>query len=529
MIAAVLAGLGECLGIRIPTVSGLFSIVREMGDVFSQWNWLKSSAVWIGWLLTAFVFLLGLRLVWVFRSGRNFSPLTLRRIQRFKAIRRGYWSLLLLFLLGLVSCLDFVLVGSEALAVKYEGKWSFPAFEPRGEEGTVKAGKDYGVVGDLAEAPVNWRERQEIYRKEEQGNRVIMPLLPYAPTGDTIAATSVPLTFQDEFLYQGGELYRGLACQVYDVTHPEHRRLQVTVREGVKQGDATGWSEDRVQIFTGRYEDGELVSSTVSWSGEGELEEFLNMETSEWRRVSFPPSLPVYQNSPRHWLGTTSQGYDTLAYLYGGLQVNFLAAILYIPCVYLIGVTVGLLMGYFGGWFDIVVQRLIEVFSNIPFLYVVMIASASVPLLWKERFGLGIIVFILVIFWWMGMTYYMRTSAMKEKARDYIAASRVIGASTPRIIFRHLLPNSVAIIVTLIPFSVSGIILALTSLDYLGFGLPERYASWGKLLRDGLENLTAPWLVTSAFVMLVLLLVLVTFVGEAIREAFDPKKYTYYR
>lgn len=118
---------------------------------------------------------------------------------------------------------------------------------------------------------------------------------------------------------------------------------------------------------------------------------------------------------------------------------------------------------------------------------------------------------------------------MKEKARDYIAASRVIGASTPRILFKHLLPNSIAILVTLIPFSVSGLVLSLTALDYLGFGLPARYASWGNLLRDGLENLTAPWLVTSAFVMLVLLLVLVTFVGEAIREAFDPKRYTYYK
>ena len=110
-----------------------------------------------------------------------------------------------------------------------------------------------------------------------------------------------------------------------------------------------------------------------------------------------------------------------------------------------------------------------------------------------------------------------------------LAAARVLGASTPRILFRHLLPNSVAIVVTLIPFSVSGLVLSLTALDYLGFGLPPKYATWGKLLQDGIGNLSSPWLVTCAFGALVFMLVLVTFVGEAVREAFDPKKFTYYR
>ena len=209
--------------------------------------------------------------------------------------------------------------------------------------------------------------------------------------------------------------------------------------------------------------------------------------------------------------------------------MNFQAAIIYIPIVYLIGVTVGLLMGYFGGWFDLVVQRVIEILSNIPFLFLVIIITLGVPAQYKDRLGFYLILAILAIFGWMGMTYLMRTSALKEKARDYIAASRVIGAGVPRILFRHLLPNSVAILVTLIPFSISGLVLSLTALDYLGFGLPVQYASWGKLLKDGLSSLSSPLLVTSAFFCLVTMLVLVTFVGEAIREAFDPKKYTYYR
>ena len=118
----------------------------------------------------------------------------------------------------------------------------------------------------------------------------------------------------------------------------------------------------------------------------------------------------------------------------------------------------------------------------------------------------------------------MRTAAYRDKERDYIAAARVLGAGTPRILFRHLLPNTVAIIVTLVPFTMSGLIFALTSLDYLGFGLPPEYATWGRLLNDGLSNLSAPWLVTSTFTVLVGLLVLITFVGEAVREAFDPEK-----
>jgi microcin C transport system permease protein len=215
-----------------------------------------------------------------------------------------------------------------------------------------------------------------------------------------------------------------------------------------------------------------------------------------------------------------------LAYLYGGLQVNFKAALIYLPLVYAIGISLGMLMGYFGGWFDMILQRLIEVFSNTPFLFIVIIFSSMVP----ERFkGLPVILTILVVFGWMGLTYLMRTAAYRDKERDYIAAAKVLGAGTPRIIFRHLLPNTIAIIVTLVPFTVSSLVFSLTSLDYLGFGLPPEYATWGRLLNDGLSNLSSPWLVTSTFIVLVGLLVLITFIGEAVREAFDPKKFTYYR
>ena len=284
-----------------------------------------------------------------------------------------------------------------------------------------------------------------------------------------------------------------------------------------------------MRIYGAQYRDGELVEGSRSWNGIGDIEQFLDKKSTSPREVYYAPSPPSYRDGQKHLLGTTSRGYDVVAYLFGGLQVNFKAALVYIPLVYILGVSIGLLMGFFAGWFDNIFQRFIEILSNVPFLFVVMIASTAVPEKLKESAGLWMILSILLIFGWMGMTYLMRTSALKEKQRDYIAASRVIGASTPRILFRHLLPNSIAIVITLVPFSVSSLILSLTSLDYLGFGLPAKYATWGQLLRDGLDNLAAPWLATSSFIVLVGLLILITFIGEAVREAFDPKKFSFYR
>jgi microcin C transport system permease protein len=294
------------------------------------------------------------------------------------------------------------------------------------------------------------------------------------------------------------------------------------MRDGKLSGPFDGWDAAGERVYSGEMTDG--VATNERYSGQESLAAFLATDSSAFRAVKYHPAPPIPEEG--HWLGTTSSGYDVLAYLYGGLQVNFKAALIYIPIVYCIGITVGMLMGFFGGWFDLAVQRLIEVLDNMPFLFVVIIFSSVVPDVFK---GLPIILTILIVFGWMGMTYLMRTAAYRDKERDYISAARVLGAGTPRILFRHLLPNTVAILVTLIPFTISGLIFSLTALDYLGFGLPPEYATWGRLLNDGLANLSAPWLVTATFAVLVATLVLITFVGEAVREAFDPKKFTYYR
>ena len=179
-------------------------------------------------------------------------------------------------------------------------------------------------------------------------------------------------------------------------------------------------------------------------------------------------------------------------------------------------------MGYWGGVFDLVFQRLIEIWNNIPFLYVIMIvASIVVP-------NFLTLVLVMAIFGWTQLTWYMRTSTYKEKEREYVSAARALGASDARIIGSHILPNTIAVIVTFIPFSIASGVTALTALDYLGFGLPPPTPSWGELLSQGTSQLQSPWIVTSVVVAMVVILLMVTYVGEAIREAFDPKKFTYY-
>ena len=197
-------------------------------------------------------------------------------------------------------------------------------------------------------------------------------------------------------------------------------------------------------------------------------------------------------------------------------------SLILLACNYLIGVALGCAMGFWGGVFDLLFQRLIEVWSNVPFLYVIMIiSSVVVPNFWT-------LIIAMVIFGWMGMTWYMRTATYKEKAREYVAAAQALGASQLRIVFRHILPNTIAIIVTFIPFSIASGVTALTALDYLGFGLPPPTPSWGELLGEGTANLQSPWIVTSVVAAMTLVLLMVAFIGEAIREAFDPKQFTFY-
>lgn len=515
-----LATLGEIRGIDFPTARWFFETSREV----TLLNWKPTEGppiLWFGWLSAGILMFGGaLLLIRSFTNGPP-NPVTLRRIRRFKEIKRGYYSLMILMSLAGLAALDQIIVGKEALAVKYEDKWTFPAFTPKPLKGS-----DYGVQGERQDAPVNYRKLKSTWKNDDSNpGKVIMPLIPFGSTNDTLKPRSRELVQRDGLYYEAGRSkpFFGLAVKYLDIEEGDFH-LRYTLRNGKYSGAVDGWDETGERVYSAEFLKGQKLAGKEKYSGEGSVEDFLAIESSELRAVKYHPAPPMPQEG--NFLGTTSQGYDVLAYLYGGLQINFKAALIYLPIVYAIGITLGMLMGYLGGWFDLAFDRLIEVFSNMPFLFVVIIFSSQVP----EQFkGLPVILAILMVFGWMGITSLMRTAAYRDKERDYIAAARVLGAGTPRIIFRHLLPNTIAILVTLVPFTTSSLIFSLTSLDYLGFGLPPENATWGRLLNDGLSNLSAPWLVSATFFALVALLVLITFIGEAVREAFDPKKYSYYR
>jgi microcin C transport system permease protein len=239
----------------------------------------------------------------------------------------------------------------------------------------------------------------------------------------------------------------------------------------------------------------------------------------------YHPRAP--DRAQRHFLGTDQLNRDVVARLVYGFRNALIFSGSFIALTYLIGVSLGCAMGYFGGWIDLLGQRLIEIWSLVPFLFVVIIVASIVSA--HGGMTLGWLLGIVVLFSWTGITYYMRSNTYREKARDYVHAAQVLGASTPRIIFRHVLPNALSTLVTFAPFTVASAISALTALDFLGYGLPPPTPSWGELLRQGTSNLRAPWIVSSAFSALVVVLLLVTFIGEAVREAFDPKKFTTYQ
>jgi len=233
------------------------------------------------------------------------------------------------------------------------------------------------------------------------------------------------------------------------------------------------------------------------------------------------PGQPPHAPSRAHWCGTDNRGRDVFARLLYGFRISISFALITTLVSYVVGITIGALLGYYGGRFDISVQRLIEIWSAMPFLYTMIIISSIL----QPNFAL--LVVVLTLFGWMGMTYYVRGEFYREKAKDYVQAAIGAGVSDWKIILFHILPNSLVPVVTFGPFGVVAYISVLVSLDYLGFGLPSGTPSWGVLLRVGLESFVHyPYLVVVPVAALAVTLFMVVMVGEAVREAFDPKVFS---
>jgi microcin C transport system permease protein len=219
-----------------------------------------------------------------------------------------------------------------------------------------------------------------------------------------------------------------------------------------------------------------------------------------------------------NWLGTDDQGFDVVARLIYGFRVSVLFGLILTIISSVIGVAAGAVQGYFGGWTDLLFQRLIEIWTSVPSLYLLLIiSSVLVP-------GFFVLLGILLLFSWVSLVGLVRAEFLRGRNFEYIQAARALGVSNWVIMFRHLLPNAMVATMTFLPFILSSSVMTLTALDFLGFGLPPGSASLGELLKQGKANIQAPWLGFSGFLTVAGMLSLLIFIGEAVRDAFDPRK-----
>ncbi len=219
-----------------------------------------------------------------------------------------------------------------------------------------------------------------------------------------------------------------------------------------------------------------------------------------------------------NWLGTDDQGRDVAARLIYGFRISVFFGLLLTFISSAIGMAAGAVQGYFGGWTDLLFQRFIEIWTSMPSLYLLIILAAFItPTFW-------ILLFILVLFSWTGLVGLVRAEFLRARNFEYVRAARALGLSDTKIMFKHLLPNAVVSTITFMPFILSGSVTTLTALDFLGFGLPPGSPSLGELIAQGKNNLQAPWLGIAGFLVVSIMLSLLVFIGEAVRDALDPRK-----
>lgn len=226
------------------------------------------------------------------------------------------------------------------------------------------------------------------------------------------------------------------------------------------------------------------------------------------------PSAPSLKN----WLGTDDLGRDVAARLIYGVRFSLLFGLLLTVCSSVIGIAAGAVQGYFGGKVDLFGQRFLEIWGSLPQLFILIIVSGMVAA------GFWPLLFVLLLFSWTALVPVVRAEFLRVRNFDYVKAAHALGASDARIMARHVFPNAMVATLTYLPFILSGAVVSLTALDFLGFGLPPGEPSLGELVRQGKENLQAPWLAATAFVALAFLLTVLVFIGEAVRNAFDPRK-----
>ncbi len=236
------------------------------------------------------------------------------------------------------------------------------------------------------------------------------------------------------------------------------------------------------------------------------------------RHNGTPPAQHPCRAIEWNWLGTDDQGRDVVARLIYGLRISILFGLILAGLSSAVGIAAGAVQGYFGGWTDLIMQRVIEIWSSLPHLYLLIIVAAVITPSFFVLLG------ILLLFSWVSLVHVVRAEFLRARNFEYVTAARALGLSNGRIMIKHLLPNAMVATLTFLPFVLNGSITTLTSLDFLGFGLPPGSPSLGELLLQGKSNLQAPWLGLTGFFAIAIMLSLLVFIGEAVRDAFDPRK-----
>ena len=377
-----------------------------------------------------------------------------KRINRFKSIKRGYYSLIILISLYTLSIGAPLFFNSKALVVKYQNEYYFPLFndifKSIAKTNNIEA-KDLGqlkIKGKKKYGQPHYRLLKKQYQEKNNGDWVILPLYPYDPYEEVISEKD------EEFTDSNGN---------------------------------------------GKWEKNEIF-----------IDENGNKIRDSYKYTNFPDS--------QHILGTDNQGRDVLSRLVYGFNISMTFAVVCWACSYFLGVIIGGILGYFGGRIDLLGLRVIEIYGSIPFLFMLMILATFI----KPTVYILALMYV-ILTGWLGITWYIRGEFLREKSKDYVSAAVSMGQSHWKVMFKHILPNSLTPIITFAPFGIIGYISALVSLDYLGFGLQPPTPSWGELIAQGRTNLQYWHLIIAPLFAMGGTLFLITFIGEAIREAFDPK------
>jgi microcin C transport system permease protein len=233
--------------------------------------------------------------------------------------------------------------------------------------------------------------------------------------------------------------------------------------------------------------------------------------TGEDRNSLLPPSL-------KHPLGTDDQARDVTARLIYGFRISVLFGLILTVLSSIVGIAAGAVQGYFGGWVDLLFQRFLEIWQSMPTLYLLIILASFI------QPGFWVLLGIMLLFSWMALVGYVRAEFLRGRNFDYVRAARALGMMDLRIMFRHILPNALTTSITFLPFILAGSVTTLTALDFLGFGLPPGSPSLGELVLQGKNNLNAPWLAFTAFAIIALMMSLLVFIGEAVRDSLNPRK-----